>query len=185
MCGRIALACLILLTGNFTWPAGAAQAESNNAERGIKAAFLYKFLGYVEWPAAAMPPADAPLTIGLVNAEDMAGDLREIVAGRSVANRPLAVKVLREGESLAGVQVLFIGGPVSGRLPQLLKTAQQRSILTITEADGALLRGSVINFLASEGRVRFEISLDSAEKSGLRLSSRMLSVAQQVYTGPQ
>ncbi|MNC96526.1 hypothetical protein D3C83_139230 [compost metagenome] len=64
-----------------------------------------------------------------------------------------------------------------------MSKAQQRSILVVTESDGALTYGSVINFVLSEGRVRFEISLDSARKSGLKLSSRLLAVAEQVYSG--
>ena len=79
--------------------------------------------------------------------------------------------------------MLFIGKTESARLNQLAQSAQPRSILTVTESDGALAHGSVINFVLNDGRVRFEIALDSAEKSGLKLSSRLLAVAQEVRTG--
>jgi hypothetical protein len=90
---------------------------------------------------------------------------------------------MREGDSLEGLHVLFAPGAEGARLRQLARNAQARSILLITEADGALELGSVINLVPVDRRVGFEISLDSAEKSRLKLSARLLSVAQQVKKG--
>jgi hypothetical protein len=105
------------------------------------------------------------------------------VTGRTVNDRPVAVRRLKPGESLDGIHVLFVGKAENARLAQLAQTAQARSILTVTESEGALAQGIVINFVMVERRVRFEIALDSAEKSRLKLSSRLLAVAQQVRTG--
>lgn len=152
-------------------------------EQRVKAAFLYKFAAYVDWPATAFARPDTPFTIAVAGAEPLAVELSQAVAGRSVNDRPVAVRRVKPGESLDGVHILFIAKSESARLAQLMKTAQTRSILTVTESEGALAQGSVINFVVTERRVRFEISLDSAEKSKLRLSSRLLAVAQQVHTG--
>ena len=152
-------------------------------EQRIKAAFLYKFAGYVDWPAASFARSDTPFTIAVVGADPLAAELSQAVAGRTVNDRPVAVRRLKPGESLDGVHILFVGKGENARLAQLVKTAQTRSVLTVTESEGALAHGSVINFVLDDRRVRFEISLDSAEKSKLRLSSRLLAVAQQVHTG--
>jgi len=120
----------------------------------------------------------------VIGSESMAAELAQAVGGRTVNDRTVTVRRLKAGESLAGIHVLFVGRAESARLDQLAQSAQPRSILTVSESDGALERGSVINFVLTGGRVRFEIALDSAEKSGLKLSSRLLAVAQQVTGTP-
>lgn len=178
----VACSLLVVLGGS---QAVRAQAEdaSDALEQQVKAAFLYKFAGYVEWPEAHLPRPDTPITIGVLGADALAAELSRLVAGRTVNNRAIAAKRLKPGDSLAGINVLFIGKEEIARLSQLLSLARPRAILTVTESEGALAQGSVINFTIAERRVRFEISLDSAEKSSLKLSSRLLSVAQQVRTG--
>jgi len=162
--------------------AGAAD-DARTLEERVKAAYLYRFAEYVEWPEGAFARRDTPVTIGVIGSETLADELAQAVMGRMVNDRPVTVKRLKPGEPLTGVHVLFIGRSESARLNQLAQGAQPRSILTVTESDGALAQGSVINFIVADRRVRFEISLESAEKSKLRLSSRLLAVAQQVRTG--
>jgi len=179
------LAFAAILAGSLGWQGSRARAadDPDTIELRVKAAFLYKFAGYVEWPEASFTRPDTPVTIAVIGAEPLAVELVQAVTGRTVNDRPLTVKRLKAGESLAGVHVLFVGRGESARLPQLAQTAQLRSILTVTESEGALTHGSVINFIMADQRVRFEIALDSAEKSKLRLSSRLLAVAHQVRTG--
>ena len=165
-----------------TLGAGAAD-DARVLEERVKAAYLYRFAEYVEWPEGAFARRDAPVTIGVLGSETLADELAQAVVGRMVNDRPVTVKRLKPGEPLAGIHVLFIGKAESARLNQLAQGAQPRSILTVTESDGALARGSVINFVVADRRIRFEISLESAEKSKLKLSSRLLAVAQQVHTG--
>jgi hypothetical protein len=182
--GCILCAVLLAWIANApSWHARAAE-DRESLETRVKAAFLYKFAGYVEWPSKSFARPETPVTIGVIGAESLAAELTQAVTGRTVNDRAVAVKRLKAGESLAGVHVLFIGRSENARLDQLTQSAQPRSILTVSESDGALARGSVINFVLTEGRVRFEIALDSAEKSGLKLSSRLLAVAQQVTGTP-
>lgn len=165
-----------------SWNAQAAEGAETLEQR-VKAAFLYKFAGYVEWPAKSFARPETPVMIGVMGNEVLAAELVEAVTGRTVNDRMVVVKRLKAGESLSGIHILFVGRAESARLDQLAQSAQPRSILTVTESDGALARGSVINFVLTDGRVRFEIARDTAEKSGLKLSSRLLAVAQQVHTG--
>ena len=168
----------------MAWAAPALAAEDPSAlEQRVKAAFLYQFASYVEWPSQAFAQADSPVTIAVMSAETLAAELKQLVTGRNVGGRPVVVKQVRPGDSLAGVHILFISGAEIGRLPQLAQAPKPRPMLTVTESDGALGQGSMINFIIVDRRVRFEVGLDSAEKSGLRLSSRLLAVAQQVKTG--
>lgn len=177
-CGTLAtlLLAFALLAGA---PECAAQAEYQ-----VKAAFLYKFAGYVEWPEAAFARPDTPVTIAVLGEEPVAAELEQAVTGRTVNERRIAVRRVKAGDSLAGAHILFVGKTESGKLGQILQSAAPQSILTVTESDGALAQGSVINFVVADRRVRFEISLPSAERSRLKLSSRLLAVAAQVRTGP-
>lgn len=177
------LACLAFGAWIPCWPALAQVAgDAGSLEYRVKAAFLYRFAGYVSWPATAFARPDAPLTIAVIGAEAVAAELEKAVVGRTVSNRLVEVKRLHPGDPLTGVHVLFVSKTNAAQLAQLAKTAQANSTLTVTESEGALRQGSVINFILADQRVRFEISLDSAEKSGLKLSSQLLAVAQQVVT---
>jgi hypothetical protein len=172
---------LIALADSSTWVV-MADDTSETLEYRLKAAFLYKFAGYVEWPEAAFPRPDTPVTIGVLGADAVASELAPLVAGRTVNNRAIVVRRLKAGDPLIGVNVLLIGKSENARLPALLPQLQSHAVLTVTEVDGALSQGSVINFTLVDRRVRFEVSLGAAEKHNLKLSSRLLAVAQQVHS---
>jgi hypothetical protein len=174
------LASLIVAVG---FPAFAATNGNNDneLERGVKAAFLYKFLSYIEWPSAVFPKPDSPFVIGVTGADTVAAELAQIARGRTVDNRPVTVRRIEEKDPISGLHLLFIGRSAAARQPQLLAVAQQNPIVTVTETEDALAHGSVINFKLSDGRVRFEVSLAAAEKSDLKLSSRLLAVASSVH----
>lgn len=167
-----ALAVAMLL---FACCAAAAQPK----EHEVKAAFLFKFLSFVEWPRDALP-SDSPIVIGLVGAQDVAAELQQIAAGRSVDGRRVVVRPVREGEPHADVHLMFFGRGEAARLRELQRTAPTEPLLIVCEWDGALDAGAVVNFLRGDGRVRFEVALDAAERRNLRISPRMLAVAQSV-----
>jgi hypothetical protein len=168
----------------------AAPARAENAaasaglERRVKAAFLYKFLGYAEFPANAFADAASPVVIGVVGADDLAAELARIVSGRTVNNRPIVVRVLREQELGAPVHLLFVGGADAGRVGRMVHAAGN-ALLVVTECDGGLQQGSTINFRIVDERVRFDVALDAAERNGIKLSSRLLTVANRVQKGAQ
>ena len=172
-----------------TWFAACTQclaqteAPSQGAEYQVKAAFLYKFAGYVQWPDKAAGPPDAPFTFGVAGADALADELAQLVEGRTLTGRTVAVQKLKPGGSLDGVHVLFLGKGDPASISGLRQWVKQRPVLIVTESEGALERGSMINFVLAERRVRFEIALDAAEKGGLRMSSRLLAVAQKVSAG--
>lgn len=160
-------------------------SPSGLSEEQIKAAFLLRFIGYVEWPATSFAKPDSPYIVGILHADDIADELMSISSGRTINNRPIIIKRLRVNDSLTGLHVLFIGYPERSRLAQWLKSLQSQPVLIVTVAEGALTQGSMINFRIVEDRVRFEIALAPAEQSGLKFNSRMLGVALSVIKGPQ
>lgn len=152
------------------------QASAQALEHELKAAYLFRFLGFIEWPAQALR-AEEPLTIGVMGAEDVLAELQEVLPGRVVQGRSVTARRVREGESLAGLHMLFIG---RGAAAALARVPAMPGVVIVSDADNALDRGAAIGFVRSEGRVRFHVALDTAERQGVRISSRMLSVAEHV-----
>ena len=159
---------------------GPALAVAQQAtEPSVKAAFLYKFAGYVEWPAYAFPSQDTPVVIGVAGSDEVASELEKLVPGRNVNGRIVLVRRLREADAPRGIHVVFVArGEANARA--LIRAAQQHGSLVVTESERGLELGSAINFVPSEDRIGFEVSLEAAERSGLRISSRMLAVARRV-----
>jgi hypothetical protein len=146
----------------------------------VKAAFLYHFGTYVQWPAAAQS-GDA-ITIAVLGAQSVADQLVRFLPGRTIQGRPVRVRALSSIGDLGDEEVLFIGSEHNARLDDVLAVVGQRATLIVTDAEDGLEHGSMVNFQLVDQRVRFEISLRRAEDAGLMLSSRLLSAALRVET---
>jgi 3-hydroxymyristoyl/3-hydroxydecanoyl-(acyl carrier protein) dehydratase len=176
---RMLLRAVLAIAGAALVPAR-AQPAGAVLERSVKAAFIYKFLGYTEFPASAFSDPGAPVLIGVAGSEEMAAELTRIVVGRSINGRPVAVRQFREGEAPGMVHLLFVAGADCARV---LRQVPPGPILLVTECSKGLQAGSIINFRVVEERVRFDVSLEAADKNNIRLSSRLLTVANHVSKG--
>lgn len=160
-------------------PAFAQTTVVEASERSVKAAFVFKFTQYIDWPADAVADG-APFTIGVLGSGAYVDELLRMTEDRRVSERFIRVRRVDDEDSVDDLQVLFIAGDQRGKLDDLLSPARGRPILTVTESDGALADGSIINFTRMGDRVRFEVSLPAAETNRLKLNSRLLSVAQTI-----
>jgi hypothetical protein len=161
--------------------AGAQQAIYD--ENRVKAAFLLRFVQFVEWPQDAFAPSGGTLVITVAGADAVHAGLVQLLAERVGQGRAVAVRQLKSADDLAQAHVLFIGAAARSRIEQYLASTGGRPVLVVTDSDNALERGSMINFLTIERRVRFEIGLDSAKRAGLAVSSRLLSIATRIHRG--
>ena len=146
----------------------------------MKAAFLYHFATFVQWPQTS--PGGQPFSVAVLGDDDVAAELEKFLPGREIQGRPMQVRRLNSLDDLADDAVLFIGDEENSRLSELISRIEDRSMLVVTDAPGALKDGSMINFQVIDDRVRFEISLLAAQRAGLELSSRLLSAAMSVDT---
>ena len=146
----------------------------------VKAAFLYRFGTYVEWPVAKA--AGDPITIAVLGAPSVARLLADYVPGRNIQGRPVDVRPIARIEDVRDAELLFIGGEHSGRLSELVEALGRRPVLVVSDAPDGLQHGAMVNFQLVDQRVRFEISLRNARAVGLMLSSRLLSAAIRVET---
>lgn len=172
-----ALACALPLAAF----AGRADAGTAQVETAVKAAYLYRLLSYVDWPPAVLE-GGGPFGIGVARADDVLEELQRVLPGRTVHGRPVLVRRLTEGDALDGLHVVLVGGSVRRAAGWMRELRERPMLLTVTDAPRGLETGSVLNFVESEGKVRFEASLGAAEKAGLKLSSRLLAVAVRVET---
>ena len=170
----------LVTTAMLLAPGRTRAAEEPTLERQVKAAFLYKFAGYVEWPTGAFPTDDTPVTIGVLGDDALANELSALVAGRTSGGRPVAVVRLRVVDPVPDVRVLFVARSEYEKLEGIALHAQGRPILIVAEHEDAIGHGAMINFILSGGRVRFEVDLGAVAQGNLALSSRMLAVAQHV-----
>ncbi|RYF39303.1 MAG: YfiR family protein [Comamonadaceae bacterium] len=158
--------------------AGPATAQGAGAsESAVKAAFLYKFGGFVDWPAAAFSRPDEPFVIGVAGDDAVFGALESLAVGRTVQGRPLLVRRVREPQ--AGLHMLYLGNMREARLREFLP-GPAAPVLVVTAQEEGLRLGGAINFVEERGRVRFAASPAQATARGLRLSARLLDVAQSV-----
>ena len=174
-----AIALTAVISGSVAQP-----STSGASERSVKAAFLYKFTEYVDWPSTSAT-RDGPFTIGVLGSGAFADELLRMTEDRTVDRRSIRVRRVSPSDAVDDLQVLFIAAEQRARLSELLSPVRGRPILTVTESEGALADGSIINFTVAGDRVRFEISLDAAQTSQLKLNSRLLAVAQAIHQSSQ
>ena len=169
----LAVAAVLAMAIALSGAEAAAPGELSQQDASARAAHLYNFLGYIEWPSRAFALADSPLVIGVVNAEAVAAELLLTTVGRNVNNRPVTIRRIRPGESLQDIHLLYIGPGDAGEVESLLAQVPQRWTVTVTDEQAA----GVISFRHADGRLRFEVSTAAAERGDFKLSSRLMSVA--------
>jgi hypothetical protein len=166
--------------GIFLWSSTTNAADSYS-EEAVKAAYLYRFAGFVSWPP--MAPPDAPFTIAVLGSPGVARELQRLLPGHLLNNRSVLVREVTGARDLGKPQILYVGAGRADFLTTVIPAAGLPGILLVTDEDGGLSSGGVLNFLTIDRRVRFEVSLTAADRAGLKISSELLGVAVRVHGG--
>jgi YfiR/HmsC-like len=173
----------LLLAGGATFTLAATPVVDPPAhplpEYPVKAAFLYHFLEFVEWPRAApLPPAK--VTIGVLGQDPFGDVLDKAILGKVVAGRTLTIRRFESVETLEPCAILFISSSEMPHLPEIVARLKGSPVLTVGEADRFAHRGGMIGFFFEDNHVRLEVNRAAAEGAGLRISSKLLGVARLV-----
>lgn len=169
--GRVArLAILVLL------PCPAMAGEADSLEYAVKATYLYKFAGYVDWPATAFASPNSPLTVCVAGDDPFGATLDTAARGQRIADRQVVVRRLKNIERDSGCQILFVGGAEAQRA-QMLAAVRGSQVLTVTDSPEPGGAVGIINFVIRDNRVRFNIDEEGAAQSGLSISSKLLKLA--------
>jgi hypothetical protein len=167
-------ACLLFVALLLPLPATPAASP---AEHQVKAVYLFNFGQFVEWPPRAYAAADAPFVIGIIGDDLVARTLEEVVRGESVHGRNFEVRRLDKPAQAGQCHILFIGRADAARLDEALAAARGRSVLTVTDIDGAERRGAMVVLFTENKRIRMRINLAAARASELVISSKLLRPA--------
>lgn len=159
-------------------PVARAQ-QASEREYEIKAAFLYNFIKFIDWPTDILPATTDTLAVCVLS-DDPFGEALEPLRDKVVKGRRLAIRRVEPKQALGLCHVLFVGSAEEKRLPQLMQNLQGASVLTIGEMERFAQAGGIINFVVERNRIRFDINVASAERARLKLSSQLLSLARLV-----
>lgn len=172
---RIIVGCL-LTVGLLGTVSSAVQAQTSG-EYQVKAAFLYNFAKFVDWPGEAFSDGSAPLVIGVIGNDPFGGALDSAINGKNIGGRRLTVRRLKWGQDLRSCHILFISSSERQRLPQIIQSLRGSSVLTVGDMGQFNQQGGMINFILEASKVRFEINSRGADQARLRISSKLLALA--------
>jgi hypothetical protein len=177
---RLVTAGLLLFTfaGSMLFCAiAAAQSDDQPGEYDVKAAFLFNFTKFVEWPEGAFDDARTPIVIAIIGDDPFGGSLVGMIAGQKVQGRSIVIRERHFGEDLRHCHVLFISASERRRSAEILANVHDASVLTVSDIDGFAEAGGAIEFVLQENRVRFVVNLDAAKQSKLHVSAKLLALA--------
>ena len=171
----------ILIALNVLFLSGRIAAQEAN-EYEVKAAFLYNFARFVEWPDNVSPDPNGPLVIAILGRDPFGGEIDRAIEGKTVNGRRLVIKRFSSVETYEQCHILFVSSSERGNLPRILAAVRTSSVLTVSETDRFAQIGGIINFITIENRIRFEINRAAAARVGLKISSKLLSLGRVVRT---
>jgi hypothetical protein len=143
-------------------------------EQKVKAAYIYNFVRFVEWPASR---GSGPVRVGVVGPVKLATAMKEALEGRTVGDRPIVVRRVLSVDEAADNEVLYVSGNDLEEARRFVAPAEEKAVLTVTECDRFLKAGSLVNFFLADESVRFAVNTAALDRSPLRMSSQMLQFA--------
>jgi hypothetical protein len=157
-----------------------AEAREPASEEAVKAAILFNFIRFVEWPSSAVPAPAAPRVLAIIGRDALQERMVELAASAGPGSR-LTIRELDGIDQLAAardtIQILYIARSAYQDLPQILELLRDRPVLTVCDDGRFVRREGMMNFVRQYNRVRFDINLDAAERSGLKMSAKLFDLA--------
>ncbi len=169
---RVGAVFALLATSSLSSPTPAAEPHSEDA---VKAAYLYRFAGYIDWPERRS--LDTPFVIDVLGAPGIARELRRLLPGHPIRDRVAQVREITGSDDVGNARIVYVAAGHTALLRTLIPQASSASMLLVTDEENGLSAGSTLNFVTIDRNVRFEASLSAAARSGLKISSELLGVA--------
>jgi hypothetical protein len=180
------MAAAILMVALSVGGAHRISAQANpSSEYQVKAAFLFHFSQFVDWPPEAFQGAGSPLTYCTVGGDPFRGALDSSLSGKTIEGRTVRVMHFKEATEARGCQILFLGAADRSFVSGTLTSLNRSPVLTVGESAQFAQEGGMIGFLLEDNKVRFDINLEAAEDAKLKISARLLALARTVIGGPK
>ena len=175
---RGSLSVLVLLV-SLTSPNTIAQGVANEYQ--VKAAFLYNFAKFVEWPDGTFANSTSALTVCVLGKDPFGKVLDDAILGKRIAEHPAILARGKRIQDLPECQIVFVSASDSPQLPEILRALHGRKVLVVGETENFAGSGGAIEFVLEANRVRFAINTDAADRAGLKVSSKLLALATIVH----
>ena len=183
--GLLASARFGCIAALLVWAVSAVHAEeSRYSEYEVKAAFLYNFAKFVEWPEESLPEDDTPIVIGVLGQDPFKAILEETVRGKQAQKRDVEVKRSATAQDMRRCHIVFVSPSERSRLAETLAAFKDSAVLTVSDIDGFAEQGGIVSLTKDKGKIRLEINVDAAKRAGLKLSSQLLKLATIVKDSP-
>lgn len=181
---RRTLALALLATAAGPWTTAWAQETQAPTEYEVKAAYLYNFARFVQWPADAFPTPDSPFVLAVLGEDRFGPMLDAMCEGKRLFDRRIVIKRVRRIEELGTAHMVFISSSEMREMSRIVEALAGHSVLSVGDSPDMARAGAVIGFRVEEDRVRFDVNLTRAEQNHLKISSQLLKVAMTVSGAP-
>jgi hypothetical protein len=159
------------------------RADAPTREYQVKAAFIYNFTAFVQWPDSAFASKDSPFVVATIGTDPFDGALEQAMRGKSVAGRSVVVQHFASIDSMSPCELLFVPASQDSSLNDLFAKLNGLPVLTVGESDSFSPAGGAIRFFVEEKKMRFEIDPDSTNGAGLKVSAKLMKLAR-IYKKP-
>ena len=174
------MVCLLAMTV----PQAAAQSTPPT-EYEVKAAYLYNFAKFVEWPKAVLPDASQEIVIGVLGEDPFGKDLETVIGDKTVGGKKIVIERSKKVDELKSSHILFVSSSEKDRISEILESLQGCSTLTVGDIEGFGESGGMIGLYLADKKIRFEVNNDVVKKAQLDVSSKLLKLARIVKTKPK
>jgi hypothetical protein len=143
----------------------------------VKAAFVFNFIKLVSWPEGRLGGGSVPVQVCVIKGDEMESALRNALAGKLAGTHPIQVAAVGEGDNLGSCHVLYLGGRTSSRNSALMGRVSGKGVLLVDEGPRFTWPDGMIRLFQEQNRMRFELNLESLERSGLKVDPRLIRLA--------
>jgi hypothetical protein len=176
--GILSGALIAIVFGHVPVSCGQATAAS---EYTVKAAFLFNFAKFIDWPSSSFAGPQSPFTICVLGQNPFGHALEDELQGKMIGSRHLAVQQLKDKAEARRCQMVFVGSSESPHLGELLVSLRGANVLVVGDTNGFAASGGTIEFTLEDNHVRFAINTDAADRAGLKFSAKLLALARIVH----
>jgi hypothetical protein len=155
-----------------------------SVEYQVKAAFLYNFVKFVEWPPDTFQSETSPITLCVFRYDPFGNALGEVIAGQTLNNRRLLVQRINTLPDLKACQLIFVSDREDKYLPEILNSLEGASVLVVGESENFAEHHGGIQFFLENKQLHFAINVDAIQRARLKVSSKLLAIARIVHDEP-
>jgi YfiR/HmsC-like len=152
-------------------------AQDGASEYQLKAAFVYNFAKFIQWPPKTYAGPESPFSICILGSDPFGEVIDDTLRGKTVADHPVVVRRDKDPAAARQCQIVFVSASEKHRLPEILASLKGANVLVVGDVDGFAAAGGAIELTLQDNRVRFAINPDAADRSGLKISSQLLALA--------